>query len=90
MMYSGGLNIIQSIGTSLVSVSSFGLVTAGRYIAASNVDVGITMLFVLGGVLGGYLGTKTSEKIPKENLIKVFSILLFGVAAYILMSTILI
>ncbi|MDH3834879.1 MAG: sulfite exporter TauE/SafE family protein, partial [Nitrosopumilus sp.] len=28
IMYSGGLNIIQAIGTSLVSVSSFGLTTA--------------------------------------------------------------
>ena len=31
IMYSGGLNIIQAIGTSLVSVSSFGLTTAARY-----------------------------------------------------------
>lgn len=90
MMYSGGLNIIQAIGTSLVSVTSFGFVTAGRYFVAGNVDFSIAILFVLGGIFGGYIGIKTSEKIPKDNLVKIFSILLFGVAAYIIARTILI
>ncbi|MCV0410501.1 sulfite exporter TauE/SafE family protein [Nitrosopumilus sp.] len=88
MMYSGGLNIMQSIATSLVSVSSFGLVTAGRYFVSGNVDVIIAMLVIVGGVLGGYFGIKSSEKIPKENLVKIFSILLFGVASYILIRTV--
>ena len=88
MMYSGGLNIMQAIGTSLVSVSSFGLMTAGRYFTSGNVDFVIAMLVIIGGVLGGYVGIKTSEKIPKENLVKIFSILLFGVASYILIRTV--
>lgn len=89
MMYSGGLNIMQAIGTSLVSVSSFGLVTAGRYLISGNVDLIIAILIIIGGVLGGYLGIRTSEKIPKENLAKIFSILLFAVAAYIIANTVL-
>jgi uncharacterized membrane protein YfcA len=88
MMYSGGLNIIQAIGTSLVSVSSFGLITAGRYLVAGNIDFVISLLFVAGGVLGGYIGTKSSEKIHVTNLVRIFSILLFGVAAYIVIRTI--
>ena len=88
MIYSGGLNIMQAIGTSLVSVSSFGLVTAGRYLVSGNVDLVIAMLIIIGGILGGYLGIKTSEKIPKEKLVKIFSVLLFGVAAYITARTI--
>jgi uncharacterized membrane protein YfcA len=62
----------------MVSVSSFGFVTAGRYFVAGNVDFGIAILFVIGGIFGGYIGIKTSEKIPKENLVKIFSIMLFG------------
>ena len=31
-------------------------------------DFGITILFVIGGIIGGYVGIKTSEKIPKESL----------------------
>ena len=90
MMYSSGLNIIQAIGTSLVSVSSFGLVTAGRYFVAGNIDLIIAMLFVIGGAFGAYLGTRTAERIPKENLVKIFSVLLFGVASYIMIRTVLV
>jgi len=87
IMYSGGLNIIQAIGTSLVSVSSFGLTTAARYFVAGQVDLIIAALLIIGGVIGGYFGAKTSEKIPKENLSKVFAVVLFAVAAYIVIRT---
>ncbi len=89
MMYSGGLNIVQAIGTSLISISSFGLVTAGRYIVAGNIDFVIAMLFIIGGIIGGYIGIKTSEKIPKENLVKLFATVLFGIASYIIIRTVL-
>lgn len=87
MMYSAGLNIFQAIGTSLVSVSSFGLVTATRYIIEGHIDLTIAGLFVAGGVVGGFVGVKLSENIPRENLVKIFSLLLFGVAAYIIVKT---
>ncbi len=88
IMYSGGLNIIQAVGTSLVSVSSFGLTTAARYFIAGQVDIIIAVLLIIGGVLGGYFGVKTSKKIPKEKLSKLFAILLFVVATYIISRTI--
>ena len=87
IMYSGGLNIIQAVGTSLVSVSSFGLTTAARYFVAGQADLIIAALLIIGGVMGGYFGLKTSEKIPKENLSKVFAVVLFAVAAYIVIRT---
>jgi len=87
IMYSGGLNIIQAIGTSLVSVSSFGITTAARYFVAGQVDLIIAVLLIIGGVIGGYFGAKTSEKIPKENLFKVFAVVLFVVATYIVIRT---
>ena len=89
MMYSGGLSIAQAVGTSLVSVSSFGFVTAGRYVIAGNVDFVIAMLLIIGGILGAYLGIKVSEKIPKENLVKLFAIVLFVIASYIIIRTVL-
>jgi uncharacterized membrane protein YfcA len=88
IMYSGGLNIIQAIGTSLVSVSSFGLTTAARYFVAGQVDIIIAALLIVGGVVGGYFGAKTSERIPKENLSKIFAALLFVIATYIVIRTI--
>jgi len=90
LIYSGGLNIAQAVGTSLISVSSFGLVAAGRYFVSGNVDFIIAILIIIGGVLGGYIGIKVSRKIPKENLVKIFSVLLFSVATYIITKTILV
>ena len=87
IMYSSGLNIIHAIGTSLVSVISFGLTTAARYFVSGQVDLIIAALLIIGGVMGGYFGVKTSEKIPKENLSKVFAVVLFTVAAYIVIRT---
>ena len=37
--------------------------------------------------MGRYFGVKTSEKTPKENLSKVFAVVLFAVAAYIVIRT---
>ena len=90
IMYSGGLNIIQTIGTSLVSVSSFGLTTAARYFVAGQVHLIIALLLIIGGVMGGYFGVKTSERIPKERLSKVFAVLLFAVATYIVTRNIIV
>ena len=87
IMYSSGPNIIQAIGASLVSVSSFGITTAARYFVSGHVDLIIAVLLIIGGVMGGYFGVKTSEKTPKENLSKVFAVVLFAVAAYIVIRT---
>ncbi|WP_420544557.1 sulfite exporter TauE/SafE family protein [Nitrosopumilus sp.] len=89
MMYSGGLNIVQAIGTSLVSVSSFGFVTAGRYFLEGNIDLVIAILFVIGGIIGSYVGIKVSGKISKENLVHLFAVVLFAIATYIVARTVL-
>ena len=89
LMYSGGLNIIESIGTSLMSVSAFGFTTATSYFAAGNVDVPIAILFVAGGVIGGLFGISLTDKIPKEILTKIFAVLLFVVSTYIVARTLL-
>jgi uncharacterized membrane protein YfcA len=87
LMYSGGLSIIEAIGTSLVSVSVFGLTTATSYFVAGNVDVLIATLFVVGGVVGGLLGIRLTDKIPKEILAKIFAGLLFVISGYIVVKT---
>lgn len=88
LMYSGSLSILDAIGTSLLSVSTFGFVTASRYILEGHVDLLISAFFVVGGVFGGLAGIKSAEKIPSQNLTKIFAVLLLGVAGYILFSSI--
>jgi uncharacterized membrane protein YfcA len=87
LMYSGGLSIVEAIGTSLVSVSAFGLTTATSYFAAGNVDVLISLLFVVGGLAGGLLGIKMMDKIPKQILAKIFAGLLFVISGYIMIQS---
>ncbi|MBA4462316.1 MAG: sulfite exporter TauE/SafE family protein [Nitrosopumilaceae archaeon] len=87
LMYSGGLNILQAIGTSLVSVSAFGLTTASSYFVAGHVEITVAFLFVIGGVMGGLFGVKLTDKIPKESLGKIFAVVLFVISAYILSRT---
>ncbi len=87
LMYSGGLNIIEAIGTSLVSVSAFGLTTATNYFVAGNVDVLVAILFVVGGVMGGIFGVRLTDKIPNVLLGKIFAIVLFAISVYILVKT---
>ena len=88
MMFSGSLNIIQAIGTSMISVSTFGATTATRYLIAGQVDLVIAALLVIGGIIGGLVGTKVTLAIPKENLLKIFATLLFVVASYMIVQTI--
>jgi uncharacterized membrane protein YfcA len=84
LMHAAGLNIIQAVGTSLLSVSMFGLSTAGRYFASGNVDLFIALLFVAGGIPGSVIGARLAIRIPKENLAKAFGLLIIAVAAYII------
>lgn len=88
LMYSAGLNIIDAIGTSLLSVSAFGLTTAIRYSLDSQISWAIASLFIAGGIGGGMVGTKLSSKAPKRTLSKIFAVLLLVVATYIILSTI--
>ena len=88
MMYSGSLNIVQAVGTSMISVSFFGATTAARYLIAGQVDLVIAALLVMGGLIGGLFGTKLAMKIPKQNLLRIFATLLFVVASYVIAQTV--
>ena len=84
LIYAGGLNIIQAVGTSLVSVGVFGLVTAIRYSLNGDVNPIISALYVAGGVLGGWVGAYYSSKVSKRLLTKIFAIIIILVAIYML------
>ncbi len=87
LMYSAGLNIIDAIGTSLLPVSAFGLTTAIRYSFEGQIQWLVSILFIIGGIGGGFVGTKLSIKLPREKLSKMFSILLVAVALFMIAKT---
>ncbi|MGA9845918.1 MAG: sulfite exporter TauE/SafE family protein, partial [Nitrososphaeraceae archaeon] len=84
-----GLNIIDAIGTSLIPVSMFGFSTAIRYSFNNQIEWVVALLFIVGGIFGGMLGTRFASKLPKKTLSVVFAFLLIVVALYIISKSVL-
>lgn len=81
-----GMPISKAVGTSLLAVGTFGLATALNYAASGLVDWRIAGLFILGGIVGGLLGTRLSLHFGARRnvLARVFAGVVFAVALYIL------
>ncbi|MGE9810069.1 sulfite exporter TauE/SafE family protein [Ferroplasma acidiphilum] len=97
LLASSKIKINMAIGTSLLAVGTFGIVTAIRYsIVAPGLQfissgmIGdvlflVAIVYVIGGIFGGYLGTKLSVNLGgrKGTLRKVFSIIIILVGIYV-------
>ena len=83
---STGMPMINAIGSSLVAVTAFGLTTALNYAWSGLVDWPLALLFILGGVAGGFLGARLARQLASTQgrLTTIFSGLIFAVAAYML------
>jgi hypothetical protein len=77
--------LINAIGSSLVSVTAFGLTTAASYAWSGLVDWEIAGLFVVGGALGGLLGTRLAAHLAgyKHALSMTFSGIVIAVGLYV-------
>lgn len=82
------INIVNSIGTSLLPVSLFGLTTAASYSLSGQINFLIAILLICGGIVGGKVGMVLSSRASKTLLTKIFSVLLITVAIYIIIKTI--
>jgi uncharacterized membrane protein YfcA len=89
IMLGSGLPILNAIGCSLFSVGAFSLTTATNYAASGLVDWTIALEFIVGGALGGLIGTTIAVKLSahKQALNYVFASILFIVATYMLART---
>jgi uncharacterized membrane protein YfcA len=85
LMFSAALPITEAISTSLLSVGTFGVVSAARYAFAGQVDYPISLLYLVGGTFGGYMGTKIEHSVPKKSLRVAFALIVISVALYIML-----
>lgn len=85
-LVSSGFDISSAIGTSLIPVSMFGATTALRYSLENHINILISLLLVIGGIGGGFLGTTMLERIPKNIITNVFAILIAVVGIYIIIK----
>ena len=81
--------ILNAIGSSLLSVGSFVLTTAVNYALSGSVEWTIALLFIAGGVGGGFLGMRAAMSLAtnRRTLTLVFAGVIFSVAIYMLART---
>jgi uncharacterized protein len=77
--------LIMAIGSSLVSVTAFGLTTAANYALSDLIDWRLVLLFVGGGVAGGLLGGQLATVLAarKQALSLVFGVVIASVGIYV-------
>ena len=97
LLASSKIKISMAIGTSLLAVGTFGVVTAIRYAMVApglqyissgiigDVLILVAIVYVIGGIFGGFLGTRLSVNLGgrKGDLRKVFSIIIILVGIYV-------
>ena len=77
--------MLNAVGSSLLAVTTFGLTTAVNYALSGLVDWVLALIFVAGGFLGSFLGTRAAKRLSGAgHLTTVFAGLIFVVAAYML------
>jgi uncharacterized membrane protein YfcA len=86
LLFSTGMPMIFAIGSSLLSVGTFGLTTAVNYAASGLVSWVVAAEFIAGGVAGGLIGTRVAMTLAPRRaaLNRVFAGLVFVVAIYML------
>ena len=82
--------LINAIGSSLVSVTAFGLTTAASYAWSGLVDWRLAFLFIIGGALGGLLGIRLARHLAgyKHALTLTFSGVVIVVGLYVIVRSI--
>ncbi|TCU08634.1 sulfite exporter TauE/SafE family protein [Rhizobium sullae] len=86
LMAATGMPMISAVGSSLLAVGAFGLATSINYAMSGLVDWTLAAQFISGGVAGGVLGMLLATRLAayKNVLNRIFSILIYAVAACIL------
>jgi uncharacterized membrane protein YfcA len=89
LLFATGMPLINAIGTSLFAVGAFGLATATNYAISGLVDWKIAGEFIVGGLIGGWLGMRLGCRIAshKSALNTIFAFVIFAVAIYMFYRT---
>jgi uncharacterized protein len=88
LIASTGMPMINAVGTSLVAVTAFGLTTAANYASSGLVDWILASVFIAGGVIGSFVGTRAAKRLSNSGrLTSIFAGLIFVVAGYMLWNS---
>jgi len=86
LILASGMPMLEAVGTSLVSVTCFGLTTAANYALSDLVVWPVAGLFVVGGLGGGSVGSMFAGRLAarRNALSRVFAGVIVLVALYML------
>ena len=86
LMGATAMPLINAIGSSLVSVTAFGLTTAASYAWSGLIDWPLALLFIIGGALGGLVGIRLAHHLAgyKYALTRTFSGFVIVVGLYVI------
>ena len=84
LLFSTNIDILKAVGTSLISVGTFGMVTAAAYLLRGLVEPLISLLYLAGGVAGGYAEARAASAVPRRTLRKIFVGVLIAATVYIM------
>jgi uncharacterized protein len=81
-----GMPTIAAIGSSLVAVGTFGMTTAVNYAVSGLVDWPVALLFILGGIAGGWIGARIAKRLAaqRQTLTRLLGCMLVVVSVYML------
>jgi uncharacterized membrane protein YfcA len=91
LMGATAMPLINAIGSSLVSVTAFGLTTATSYAWSGLIDWSLAFLFIVGGALGGFIGIRLAHHLAagyKHALARTFSGIVIAVGLYVIARSI--
>ncbi|MGD9804860.1 MAG: sulfite exporter TauE/SafE family protein [Hyphomicrobiaceae bacterium] len=77
--------LIAAIGSSLVSVTAFGVTTAANYALSDLIDWRLVALFVAGGVVGSFVGGRLAHRLSRQRatLTRIFAGIVASAGLYI-------
>jgi uncharacterized protein len=86
LMLAANLPIINAIGSSLVSVTAFGVTTAANYAISGLVDWTLAGTILGGGVIGGMIGAATARRLSarRGTLAVAFAGIVVAVGLYVI------
>jgi uncharacterized membrane protein YfcA len=81
-----GMPTISAIGSSLVAVGVFGMTTAVNYAVSGLVDWPLALLFIAGGIGGGWIGARLAQRLSaqRQTLTRLLGCMLVVVSGYML------
>jgi uncharacterized protein len=81
-----GMPTIAAIGSSLFAVGVFGTTTAVNYAVSGLVNWPVALLFVAGGIGGGWVGARLAKRLSaqRQTLTRLLGCMLVAVSGYML------